>query len=99
MTSAHEVLKELHQLGFKLAMDDFGTGHSSLAQLKRLPIDSLKIDRSFVMDIPNDPNDIVITQTILVMGHTLGLKIVAEGVETEQQKSFLIENGCDYLQG
>ncbi len=99
VTSAHEVLEELHQSGFNLAMDDFGTGHSSLAQLKRLPINCLKIDRSFVMDIPDDANDMVIAQTIINMGHTLGLKIIAEGVETEQQKSFLIENGCDYLQG
>ena len=99
VTSAHAVLEQLHQLGFKLAMDDFGTGHSSLAQLKRLPINCLKIDRSFVMDIPTDPNDMVIAQTIINMGHTLGLKIVAEGVETEQQKAFLIDNGCDYLQG
>jgi diguanylate cyclase (GGDEF)-like protein len=99
VTSAQNVLNELHQLGFKLAMDDFGTGHSSLAQLKRLPIHCLKIDRSFVTDIPNDTNDMIIAQTIINMGHTLGLKIVAEGVETEQQKNFLIKNGCDYLQG
>jgi len=92
-------LKKLHEFGFKIAMDDFGTGHSSLAQLKHLPISKLKIDRSFVKDIPEDENDMIVAQTIITMGHSLGLKIVAEGVETEDQKDFFIEKGSDFLQG
>jgi len=92
-------LKKLHEFGFKIAMDDFGTGHSSLAQLKHLPISKLKIDRSFVKDIPEDENDMIVAQTIITMGHSLGLKIVAEGVETEAQKDFFIEKGSDFLQG
>jgi len=92
-------LEKLHELGFKVAMDDFGTGHSSLAQLKHLPISKLKIDRSFVKDIPEDPNDMVVAQTIITMGHSLGLKVVAEGVETEDQRDFLVEKGTDFLQG
>ena len=92
-------LKKLHELGFKIALDDFGTGHSSLAQLKHLPISNLKIDRSFVKDIPEDANDMIVAQTIITMGHSLGLKVVAEGVETEAQKQFLTDNDCDLLQG
>ncbi len=92
-------LRALEELGIGIAMDDFGTGHSSLAQLKHLPIDKLKIDRSFVEDLADDPNDRVIATTIINMGHSLGLKVVAEGVETEAQKQFLAEKGCDFLQG
>jgi len=80
-------------------MDDFGTGHSSLAQLKHLPISKLKIDRSFVKDIPDDANDMIVAQTIITMGHSLGLKVVAEGVEIKDQKDFFIEKGSDFLQG
>ncbi len=92
-------LRALHQLGIEIAMDDFGTGHSSLAQLKHLPISKLKIDRSFVIDIPDHDNDNVIVSTIIDMAHSLGLKVLAEGVETEQQQEFLISRGCDLLQG
>jgi len=98
-SSSREELKKLHELGFKISMDDFGTGHSSLAQLKHLPITKLKIDRSFVKDIPDDANDMVVAQTIIAMGHSLSLKIVAEGVETDAQKDFLIAKGSDFLQG
>jgi len=97
--SNRDELKKLHKFGFKIAMDDFGTGHSSLAQLKHLPISKLKIDRSFVKDIPDDENDMIVAQTIITMGHSLGLKVVAEGVETKEQKDFFIEKGSDFLQG
>jgi len=92
-------LRAMEALGISISMDDFGTGHSSLAQLKHLPISKLKIDRSFVKDIPGDSNDMVIAKTIISMGHSLGLKIVAEGVETESQRDFLATEGCDILQG
>lgn len=96
---AIEELQKLNQAGISISMDDFGTGHSSLAQLKRMPISKLKIDRSFVRDIPDDPNDLLIARTIIAMGHGLGLEVVAEGVETQVQKAFLEQEGCDYLQG
>lgn len=92
-------LNSMKELGFGISMDDFGTGYSSLAQLKKLPITKLKIDRSFVTDIPDDQNDMIIARTIIAMGHSLGLEVVAEGVETLSQKTFLVNEGCDILQG
>lgn len=92
-------LRALNQLGISIAMDDFGTGHSSLAQLKHLPISKLKIDRSFVIDIPDNANDMVIATTIINMAHSLGLKVLAEGVENQHQQAFLVTRGCDQLQG
>lgn len=93
------VLSTLQNLGVTTAIDDFGTGFSSLAYLKLLPINSLKIDRAFISDLPHDQSDVAITKTIVALGHALGFKIIAEGVETEEQNLFLKEIGCDQAQG
>ena len=96
---AIERLFNIKDIGVGLAMDDFGTGHSSMSQLKHLPIQKLKIDRSFIKDIPEDPNDVAITRSIIALGHALELKVLAEGVETEEQMEFLKREKCDALQG
>lgn len=93
------VLHKLKEMGVRLAMDDFGTGYSSLARLSRLPLDRLKIDRSFVSDINNGPEELAIARTIIAIGQELGLEVVAEGVETSAQANLLNQNGCSILQG
>jgi EAL domain-containing protein (putative c-di-GMP-specific phosphodiesterase class I) len=96
---AVELLGQLKALGIRLSIDDFGTGYSSLAYLKRFPIDELKIDRSFVCDIPHDESDAEIAATIVAMARNLKLQVVAEGVETPEQAAFLVERGCTLCQG
>jgi diguanylate cyclase (GGDEF)-like protein len=93
------VLDEIKSMGILVAIDDFGTGYSSLASIKRFPIDSLKIDRSFIKDIPRDADDVAITQAIIAMAHSLDLKVTAEGVETQEQLDFLHHQGCHEFQG
>ena len=94
-----ELLNNLRTLGVRFAIDDFGTGYSSLAYLKHFPLDSLKIDKSFIDDIPHLQDDMEIAATIIAMGHMLGFKVLAEGVETAEQLAFLRDKGCDAYQG
>ncbi|WP_051144876.1 bifunctional diguanylate cyclase/phosphodiesterase [Thiomicrorhabdus sp. Kp2] len=94
-----DVLNKLHDLGVYLSIDDFGTGFSSLAYLKRLPVDELKIDRSFIMEINEDANDKKIVSSTINLGHNLGLNVVAEGIETEKVMNLLTSMGCDQMQG
>ncbi len=94
-----DVLHALRELGIRIVVDDFGTGFSSLAYLTRFPIDKIKIDRSFVQDLPIDGPDAAIVDTIIVMAHTLSMKVIAEGVETVDQEAYLAERNCDEVQG
>jgi EAL domain-containing protein (putative c-di-GMP-specific phosphodiesterase class I) len=96
---AIKILRELQALGLEISIDDFGTGYSSLSYLKKLPINKLKIDQSFIRDIPYDEDDIAITKTIIALSHNLKLDVIAEGVETLEQQQFLIANGCPLAQG
>ena len=102
MNQAEEALRLLHQLkslGIQLAIDDFGTGYSSLSYLKRLPVDTLKIDQSFVRGLPGDGNDVAIVRAIIALGRSMQLTVIAEGVETTAQELFLAAEGCEQIQG
>jgi len=94
-----ERLQILNDMGIQIAIDDFGTGYSSLTYLKRLPVNTLKIDRSFIKNLPDDDEDRAISKAIIALAHSLNMKIIAEGVETREQIDYLLENGCYYLQG
>jgi EAL domain-containing protein (putative c-di-GMP-specific phosphodiesterase class I) len=97
--TALQILGALHEKGVRIAVDDFGTGYSSLSYLKRFPLDVLKIDQSFVADVPGDEDDVAIVDTIIAMAHRLKLSVIAEGVENAEQASFLREHDCDNVQG
>ena len=97
--SAIQIMQEIKRTGVAIAIDDFGTGYSSLSYIKRFPIDVLKVDRSFVTDIPDDENDMAITAAVIAMAHKLSLTVVAEGVETQEQLQFLRQNACNEGQG
>lgn len=96
---AVETMYELKDMGTKLVIDDFGTGYSSLSYLKQFPVDKLKIDRSFISELVNRENDAAITKAIINLAHSLNLEVLAEGVETELQREFIMQHGCDYAQG
>jgi EAL domain-containing protein (putative c-di-GMP-specific phosphodiesterase class I) len=93
------LLNELYEMGLHLSIDDFGTGYSSLSALQQFPIETLKIDQSFVRDVAEDPDDAAIVRTIIEMGKSLELEVIAEGVETRAQLEFLRRNRCFYAQG
>src|SRR5450631_3234262 len=99
VSRAVKVLDAIQRRGIRLAIDDFGTGYSSMSLMKQFPIDTIKIDRSFVRDLPDDPEDKAIAQAIISMGKALGLTVVAEGVETAEQQTFLRDHACDEMQG
>ena len=99
VTASTGTLNRLNDLGVRLAIDDFGTGYSSLARLKRFPVAQLKIDRSFVVGLPDDENNVALVKAVITMGHSLGLEVLAEGIETQEQLSALQSLGCDLGQG
>ena len=96
---ALDTVERIAKMGIQLSIDDFGTGYSSLSYLKRLPVNELKIDKSFVMNIEHDQDDVTIVRSTIELGHNLGLKVVAEGIENKNTWNILKAMGCDYGQG
>ena len=99
MAQAIQILNQLKQLGVELAIDDFGTGYSSLSYLKQFPVDRIKIDKSFIQEVTESNNAQELTLAIISMAHSLGMKVIAEGIESEQQQDFLLSNNCEEMQG
>ena len=98
-TGVEQTMEILKQVGVRLSLDDFGTGYSSLNYLRRFPVDGLKIDRSFICDVANDPNGAAIVSSVINIAHSLNMAAIAEGVETREQLAFLVGCNCDMLQG
>jgi EAL domain-containing protein (putative c-di-GMP-specific phosphodiesterase class I) len=96
---ALETLRRIRALNIDLAIDDFGMGYSSFSYLKKFPITKLKIDQSFIKDLPHDDEDIAISKAIIVLANSLNINVIAEGVETKEQKEFLLQNNCKNIQG
>src|SRR3989338_8923348 len=94
-----KMMKQLKDLGISLSIDDFGTGYLSLKYLKQFPIDTLKIDKSFIDGVPNDSSDCAIVKTVIELAHNLNMSLVAEGIEKPEQADFLVTNGCTVAQG
>jgi EAL domain-containing protein (putative c-di-GMP-specific phosphodiesterase class I) len=102
MNDTSETRNRMHAikaLGVGFSLDDFGTGYSSLAHLQRLPLDQLKIDQSFVQTLLTQPSDAAVARSVIALGHSLGMTVIAEGVETAEQRNLLAELGCDAFQG
>ena len=99
LQGAEEIMRRFHEMGVKNCLDDFGTGYSSLSYLRRLPLDTIKIDKSFVVDLPHDPDATSIATAIIAMAKSLNFKVVAESVETQEQLEFLRRHQCDLIQG
>ena len=98
-SSAVGQLMQLQAMGIEIAIDDFGTGYSSLSYLKRLPVNMLKIDKSFIDEVPDNANDVAITEAVIAMSKAIGLGSLAEGIETEEQNQALLTKGCQFGQG
>jgi EAL domain-containing protein (putative c-di-GMP-specific phosphodiesterase class I) len=96
---AGKAMQRLAEMGVRLSLDDFGTGYSSLVYLKRLPVHEIKVDRSFVQSLPSDPDAAAIVRSAIGLGHNLGLRVIAEGVEDPDAESMLLDLGCDAIQG
>jgi len=93
------ILEDLRNIGCKISIDDFGTGYSSMSYMKSLPLDTIKIDKSFVMELPHDIHDVEVSKAIIALSKSLGYQVIAEGIENELQEAFLREHGCDIGQG
>jgi EAL domain-containing protein (putative c-di-GMP-specific phosphodiesterase class I) len=93
------ILQEIRAAGVSVSIDDFGTGYSSLSYLKQLPVDKLKIDRSFILDVPKDSASVALVRTIITLANNLKLELIAEGVESKEQVDFLLKEGCENIQG